>query len=133
MSQVSRSYLVHIQFYATPRFLEVYHKPISTTEYRTRTRNRISLSSIRLDADPTRILVAQQIIHNFKALVLVRKINRSYIHHTLELALCMVPQESEHGNDTGGADVQREFVLEHGELLHELGQRLHKVRAVLMQ
>ena len=132
ISQVSRSYLQTVNKSTTIR-----HKPacspICTTENRTSTGHRVRLTSIRLHADPARVLEAQQIIHDFKPLVFLGIVDRRDIDDALELALGVVAEEGEDGDDARGADVQGELVLEDGELLHEAREGLHYVGAVVVQ
>lgn len=79
------------------------------------------------------MLHAQQIVHNLEPFLSLREVDSGDIHHTLELCRRVVAQEGENGNECGRGNVQRQFVLEHRELLDKLGQALHKVRAIVVQ
>lgn len=79
------------------------------------------------------MLDAQQMVHHFKPLIPLREVNGGDIHHALELALRVITQEGEDGKNSRGSGIERQFVLEHGELLDELGQTLNEVRSEVMQ
>ena len=66
-------------------------------------------------------------IDHFKPLVSLGEINTADVHHGLELALGMVPQECQDRDNTRRGDVERQLVLQHGELLDEFRQALRKV------
>ena len=118
MSQVSRSYLLGV----SPPIKCIFpfrHSPISSPEDRTRTWDSIRLSSIRLHADPTCVLEAQQIINHLKPLIPLREIHSRNVHNTLVLTLRMVTKESQDGNDARGTNLEGKFILEDRELLDE--------------
>lgn len=106
--------------------------PVCASEYRHSTRDRISLAGIRLHSDTSGVLHAEQVVDDLKALIPLREINGGDVHDTLELALGVVPEESEDLNDGRWRDINRELVLEHGELLYEFGEALDEVRAELV-
>ena len=72
-------------------------------------------------------------VHDLEPLLAFWEVHTTDIHDTLELALGVVTEEGENGNNGGGSDVERQFVLEYGELLDELGEALGKVGAVGVQ
>ena len=76
---------------------------------------------------------AQQVVHDLETLLALREVDSGDVHDTLELALRVVSEEDQDGPDSGRRDVKRELVLEHGELLDELGQALDEVRAEFVQ
>lgn len=109
------------------------HAPVRASEDRDSTRDRIRLARIRLDPKPARELDAQQVIHNLEPLLALGEVDRRDAHDALELALRVVAQEREDGAHARRADVQRELVLEHRELLDVLREALEEVRAVRVQ
>lgn len=54
----------------------------------------------------------QQIIHNLEPPVPLRKVSGSHVHDGFELALRVVAEEGEDGDDTRGTDMERQFVFE---------------------
>lgn len=112
---------------------EFSHSPVCTTENRASTGHRIRLTSIRLHADPTRVLEAKQVIYNLESLVLFRKVHRSDVNDALKLALRVIAKEGENGDDTRRTDVQRKLVLQDGELLNEAREGLHDIGAIVVQ
>lgn len=107
--------------------------PIRAMEHGHRTRHRIRLVRIRLDPNAPRILDTQQMIHHLETFLPLGEIDPADVHERLELALRVVAQEGEGGEDTGGGDVERELVFEDGELLDEFGQALGEVGTVVVQ
>ena len=85
--------------------------PVSPSENRDSTRNSIRLPGIRLDTDPSRLGKAKEVIHDLKPLVTLRVVSTAYVDTALKLALRVVPQEDENGNDRARGNVEREFVL----------------------
>ena len=72
-------------------------------------------------------------VHDLKPLVAFGKVDARDVHDTLVLALGVVAEEREHGDDARGADVERKFILEHRELLDVFGETLDEVGAVGVQ
>jgi len=85
--------------------------PVSPSENRDSTRNSIRLPGVRLDADPSRLGKAKEVIHDLKPLVTLRVVSTTDVDTALELALRVVPQEDENRNDRGRGNIEREFVL----------------------
>ncbi len=95
--------------------------PVSTPEDCHCTRYVVSFSSVRLDPDPTGLFNTEKVVDHFESLFSFRIIGTADIHDALELTLGMVSEEGENGNDSRRRGVQRQLVLEHRELLDELG------------
>lgn len=72
-------------------------------------------------------------VYYLEPLVSVEEIHGGNIHDALELALRVVPEESEHLNDARRRGVEREFIFQHRELLNVFRETLREVRAELMQ
>ena len=66
-------------------------------------------------------------IDHFEPPVSLGEINTADIHHSLKLALGMIPQECQDGDNSRRCNVERQFILQHGELLDEFRQALHEV------
>ena len=104
--------------------------PIRATENGDCTRNSVGLASVGLDPDPSGMLHAKQVIHDLETLLPLGKVNTADVHAGLELALRVVAEEGENGNNGGGRDVQRQLILEDRELLDILGKALGEVGTV---
>lgn len=104
--------------------------PISTTENTNGARNGIGLCSIGLDPDPAAVLDTQQMVDNFEAFLAFGVVCTTDIHDTLELALAVVTEKSENGDDSGGGDVESELVVEDGKLMNEFWETLGEVGGV---
>ena len=104
--------------------------PISTTENTNGARNGIGLCSIGLDPDPAAVLDTQQMVDDFEAFLAFGVVCTTDIHDTLELALAVVTEKSENGDDSGGGDVESELVVEDGELMNEFWETLGEVGGV---
>lgn len=104
--------------------------PISTTENTNGAGNGIGLCSIGLDPDPAAVLDTQQMVDNFEAFLTFGVVCTTDIHDTLELALAVVTEKSENGDDSGGGDVESELVVEDGELMNEFWETLGEVGGV---
>jgi len=85
--------------------------PVSSSENRDSTRDGIGLSGIRLDTDSSRLGKAKEVIHNLKPLVTLRIVSTTDINTALKLALRVIPQEGQNGNNCARGNVKREFVL----------------------
>lgn len=109
------------------------HAPISPPKHLRSTWNSVRLPRIRLHANPPRALNTQQIIHDLKPLIPLRKVDSRDVHDALELALRVVAQEGEDLNDARRRGVQHELVLQNGELLDVLREALEEVCAVRVQ
>lgn len=107
--------------------------PIRPMEHRHGAGHSVGLVRIRLHPDPPRMLHTQQMIHDLKPFLALRVVRTADVHESLELALRVVAQKGEGGDDAAGSDVQREFVLEDGELLDEFGETLGEVGTVVVQ
>jgi hypothetical protein len=116
------------QLIAIPRTTP--YSPIRAPKYTRGAGHRIHLPSIRLDANPCCVPHAQQMIRDLEPLIPSRIVRAADVHAGLELALRMVAQEGEHGDDASGGDVQRKLVAQDGELLDEFGEALEEVGAV---
>ena len=104
--------------------------PISTTENTNGARNGIGLCSIGLDPDPAAVLDTQQMVDDFEAFLAFGVVCTTDIHDTLELALAVVTEKSENGDDSGGGDVESELVVEDGKLMNEFWETLGEVGGV---
>ena len=107
--------------------------PVCTPEDRRRARDCIDLASVGFDPDAPTELHAEKVVDNLKALVTFRVVGSADVHACLELALRVVSEERQHGDDAGGRDVKRELVLEDGELLDVFREALEEVGAVGVQ
>ena len=72
-------------------------------------------------------------VHNLEPLVTLRVVGTTDINTALELALRVVPQESENRNNCARGNIEREFVLINRELLNKFGKALHKVGSVCVK
>lgn len=77
--------------------------------------------------------VAEEVVHNLEPVFALRVINTGYVLAALKLALRVVAQEGEDGDNAARADVEGELVLEHRELLHVFRQALEEVGAIVVQ
>ena len=68
------------------------------------------------------MLDTEQIVDDLKTLAPGRVVCSGDIHDRLVLAIRVIPQESEDGNNTLRRDVDAQFVLVYGVLLDELGK-----------
>lgn len=109
------------------------HAPVGTVEDFTGTRYRVHLACICLDTDPACALVAEEVVYDLEPLLALGIVRAADVLAALELALAVVAQECEHGDDAGWADVECELILEDRELLDKLGQALQEIRAVVVQ
>lgn len=107
--------------------------PICTPEDRHTAGDCVGLGSVSLDPNSSCMLDTQQIVHDLEALFSLRKIDGCDVDDALELALRMIPQERQDGNDRRGCDMENKFVLQDGKLLNELGKALSEIGAVGMQ
>jgi len=85
--------------------------PVGTPVDRSGTRYGRHLIRIGFDPDPTLILYAQKVINDLEPLLSGRIIDTIDRDQTLVLSAGMVPEERQDGDDSGGRDVEREFVL----------------------
>jgi hypothetical protein len=109
-SQASRSYLGWLAS-KHRRIAKRKRVPVSPSENRDGARNGIRLPGIRLDTDSSRLRKAEEVIHDLKSLVTLRVVSTTDINTALKLALRVVPQEGENGNNCARGNVEREFVL----------------------
>lgn len=79
------------------------------------------------------MLDAQKVIYDLESLFSVREVNSRDVYDTLELALGVIFEEGQDGNNRGWRDMKRELILQHGELLNKLWQALREVGAICMQ
>jgi len=107
--------------------------PVSPSENRDNTRNGVRLSGIGLNTNSSCLGEAEEVIHDLKPLVALRVVSTTDINATLELALRVVPQEDENGNNCARGNMEREFVLINRELLNKFGKALHKVGSVCVK
>jgi hypothetical protein len=104
--------------------------PIRTPEDLHGTWHWVRLTSIRLDTNPARGLDTQQVIDYLKTLLPLREIHTANVHEGFELALRVIPEESQNGDHGGGRDVDSQLVFEYRELLNEFGKALGEVGAI---
>ena len=76
---------------------------------------------------------AEEVIHDLKPLVSFWIVSTADINTALKLALRMVPQECENGDNRARGDVEGEFVFVNRELLNKLGETLRKVASVCVK
>lgn len=107
--------------------------PVCSCEHGHGTRDSVGLARVSLHADPACVSDAQEVVDNLETLFSLRIVGTTDVHDLFELALRMVAEESEDGHDARRRDVQRQLVLDHGELLDELGKTLDEVGAVVVQ
>jgi hypothetical protein len=85
--------------------------PVCSTEDRNTTWYRVRFASIGLDANPPRMLNAQQVVNHLEALLSFWEIDGGDIHDTFKLTLRMISKESQDRDDARWGDVQSEFIL----------------------
>lgn len=73
------------------------------------------------------MLDAKEVVYDLEPLLAFREVDTAYVHNRLELTLLVVAQECQNGNDCRRSDIQRQFVLQHRELLDEFGQALRQI------
>jgi hypothetical protein len=71
-------------------------------------------------------------IHYLETFFAFGIVGRGDVHGGFKLALGMVAEEGEDGDDGGGSDVKRQFVPKDGELLDEFRETLGEIGAVGM-
>jgi hypothetical protein len=96
--------------------------PIRSPEQPRGRGHRRDLVRIRLDPDPTVMRITQEVVDHLEPVRTGRDVHGRNVHDALVLAPVVVPQELEHGEDTGGGGVEGEFVLVDGELLDVFGE-----------
>jgi hypothetical protein len=107
--------------------------PIRAVEQLGGTRNGIGLIRIRLNPDATGMPDTQQVINDLKAFIVGGVVGAGNVHEGFELAVVVVAQKLEDGEETRGCDIESELVAGHGELLDELGQAGEEVGPVGVQ
>lgn len=132
ISHASRSYLcfksIRKGFAGSEKDL-----PIGAAEERRCARNGRHFVCICLYTDSRVVLDAQEVVYDLEALASRGVVCTSNVHHGLVLAICVVAEEGEDGDDALWADVDAELVLVDRILLDELGKRGEQVRPVLVQ
>lgn len=74
--------------------------------------------------------ITQEVVDHLEPVRTGRDVHGRNVHDALVLAPVVVPQELEHGEDTGGSGVEGEFVLVDGELLDVFRETGGQVLAV---
>lgn len=85
--------------------------PVCSTEDGNTTGYRVCFASISLDANPPRMLNAQQVVNHLEAFLSLWEIDGGDVHSTFELTLRVISKESQDGDDARWGDVQGELIL----------------------
>lgn len=85
--------------------------PVCSTEDRNTAGYWVRFASIGLDANPPRMLDAQQVVNHLEAFLSFWEINGGDVHDTFELTLRVISKKSQDGDDARRGDVQSEFIL----------------------
>lgn len=128
-SQTSRSYLHRVSGHRYKRAWG-WNAPICAPEKCGCTGDRVHLTRVRLDPDAAPVLHAEQVVDNLEPLVSLREVHAADVHAGLVLALRVITEEGEHGDNGGRGNVEGKLVLEHRELLDVLREALDEVGAV---
>jgi hypothetical protein len=86
--------------------------PVGTTKDGDGTRYRVRFPCVGLYPNPTGVFDAEQVVYDLETLLSFREIDCGDVHNALELALGVVSQEGQNGNECRGWDVKDKLVLE---------------------
>ena len=109
------------------------YAPIRSSEDGGCARHVIGLAGVCLNPDPPGMLEAEQMIHHLESFVPLRIINATDVNDSFELALGVIAEKGQDLHDGRGCNINREFILDHGELLDVFRKGLEEVRAINME
>ena len=107
--------------------------PKSSLEQTSDTRDWSGLIGVGLHTNTGVVADAQHVVDNLKTLILRGEVDGRDIGDLGEFGGGVVLEEAHQWDNTGGRDVNDQFVLPYGELLDVFGQTGHDVLAVLVQ
>lgn len=96
--------------------------PVGTPEDGSGAGHGGDLVGVGLDPEPGVVSDAKKVVDDLEALATGGVVGAGDVHQCTALRLGVVTQEGEGGDDGGWVDVERELVLDDGELLDVLGE-----------